>query len=123
MIKQRITSSVTTNDVRLAGLEPEQVLDVDPRVHAGHDREVFRRLDLLFAGMRGVVKRLSVGVPAVVRQELVGAVAGHEVPPFARRTSRPARSCAVARVGPLVYKHDALGPVPSSVNYPSHRTT
>ena len=40
-------AACVANDMCIAGLQAEQILDVDPRVHARDDRKLLRRLDLL----------------------------------------------------------------------------
>ncbi len=45
------------DDVRVAGLQAEQVLDVEPRVHARDDRDPPRRREREI----GLVERLGIG--------------------------------------------------------------
>lgn len=65
------------DDVRLAGLQSKQVLDVEPRVHAPHHGDTPRRLDGLLAGIGRPVHGFAAGVAGVVVEELVGIGLGH----------------------------------------------
>ena len=70
-------ASGVADDVRIAGLQAKQVLDVESRVHARHHRDALGRLNALFAGVLALVERLAERVQAVVLQNLVGHRMSH----------------------------------------------
>jgi hypothetical protein len=57
--------------VRVAGLQSQQVLDIEPRIHARDNGQPLAGLDRLLAGMGGGVNRLS------LRVFLVALISGH----------------------------------------------
>ncbi len=65
------------DDVRISGLQAEQALDVQARVHAGHDGHSLGRLDRLLAGVGRLVQGLAARVLLVVLQVVVGHRLGH----------------------------------------------
>ena len=65
-MSEGMAGMVHANDVRIASLQPQQIFDIEPRIHAGYDSDASGRLDRLFARMTGFVDRLAAGVLLVV---------------------------------------------------------
>jgi hypothetical protein len=60
------------DDVGLAGLQTQQVLDGETGIHATEDRDLLRRLDGLRTGMARDMHSLPLGVSMVVAEQGVG---------------------------------------------------
>ena len=69
------------DDVRFAGLQPEQVFHVEPRVHARHDGQLLGRPYRLPAGVGRFVDRAAARVLVVVGQALFGDRFRHDKVP------------------------------------------
>src|ERR1700692_1581861 len=79
------------NNVGVAGLQAKQVLHVEPRVHARHDRHALSRLDRLLSRISGLVHRLPARVLLVVAHIPIGVRMVHDAY-WARLLSWGARS-------------------------------
>jgi len=64
-------ASGIANDVCLTGLQTQEILDIESRIHAAEYGDASRRLDGLLAGVPCVVTRLACGIASVVVDELV----------------------------------------------------
>jgi len=74
----RYNTTGIANDVSLAGLKAEKILNIKSGVHAGHNGDMPGWLDWLFSWISWFMDRLTTCIELIVCQVLIGVQIRHD---------------------------------------------